>query len=197
MSQTPDNRLRPATIAAQAAGLLDDATGGVVPPIHPATTFVRDAEYRPMVEGNVYARSHAPNARMVEQVLARLDAADEALVFPSGMAAVAAVFRTLPAGACVLVQSQIYWGTTAWIRDFCARRAITLVEVEAADPDAFAQACAAHKPALAWVETPSNPWLRIVDIRACAAAVRRRRRAAGRGYDDGHAGAHPRAGFRR
>jgi cystathionine gamma-synthase len=70
-----------------------------------------------------------------------------------------------------VVQSQIYWGTTAWIRTFCSRRAITLIEVEAADTAAFAQACETHKPALGWVETPSNPWLRIVDLRACADAV--------------------------
>eukprot|EP00095_Tigriopus_kingsejongensis_P001126 snap_masked-scaffold6899_size3521-processed-gene-0.0 protein:Tk01126 transcript:snap_masked-scaffold6899_size3521-processed-gene-0.0-mRNA-1 annotation:"cystathionine gamma-synthase" len=108
---------------------------------------------------------------MAEGVLAQLEGAAEAMVFPSGMAAVAAVFRTLPAGAAVLVQSQIYWGTTAWIRSFCERRDITLVEVEAADTTAFAAACATHKPALAWIETPSNPWLRIVDIAACAEAV--------------------------
>ncbi len=163
--------LHPATIAAQAGGLLDTGTGGVVPPIHPATTFVRDEDYVPTVDGNVYSRSHAPNGRMVEQVLAQLEGAAASMVFPSGMAAVAAVFRTLPAGASVLVQSQIYWGTTAWIRTFCTRRDITLVEVEAADAAAFTAACDAHTPALAWIETPSNPWLRIVDIAACADAV--------------------------
>ena len=171
MSLKFKDSLSPATIAAQAGGLLDAGTGGVVPPIHPATTFVRDEDYIPAVDGNVYSRSHAPNGRMVEGVLAQLEGAAEAMVFPSGMAAVAAVFRTLPAGASVLVQSQIYWGTTAWIRGFCTRRDITLIEVEAADTDAFSAACATHKPALGWIETPSNPWLRIVDIAACAQAV--------------------------
>ncbi|MGB5863027.1 MAG: PLP-dependent aspartate aminotransferase family protein [Sulfitobacter sp.] len=165
------HNLQPATIAAQAAGLLDDSTGGVVPPIHPATTFVRGEDYVPVADGNVYSRSHAPNGRMVEQVLVELEQAADAMVFPSGMAAVAAVFRTLPAGASVLVQSQIYWGTTAWIREFCTRRDITLIEVEASDTAAFCAACTAHSPALAWIETPSNPWLRIVDIAACADAV--------------------------
>lgn len=171
MSPKNLDNLRPATIAAQAAGLMDAGTGGVVPPIHPATTFVRDEAYAPAVDGNVYSRSHAPNGRMVEQVLAHLEGAAESMVFPSGMAAVAAVFRTLPNGATVLVQSQIYWGTTAWLRDFCTRRDITLIEIEAADTDAFSAACAAHNPALAWIETPSNPWLRIVDLTACAEAV--------------------------
>ena len=171
MSPTDKTTLHPATIAAQAAGFLDDNTGGVVPPIHPATTFLRGEDYAPVVEGNVYARSAAPNGRMVEGVLAALEGAQEAMVFPSGMAAVAAVFRTLTSGATVLVQSQIYWGTTAWIRDFCTRRGITLIEVEASDTDAFAAACRTHMPTLAWIETPSNPWLRIVDISACAEAV--------------------------
>ena len=171
MSHNPKSTFKPATIAAQAGGLLDADTGGVVPPIHPATTFVRGEDYAPVVEGNVYSRTSAPNGRMVEGVLAELEGAQGSMVFPSGMAAVAAVFRTLPAGACVVVQSQIYWGTTAWIRDFCTRRSITLIEVEASDTDAFSAACVAHKPALAWIETPSNPWLRIVDISACAQAV--------------------------
>jgi len=171
MSFKTPNSFQPATIAAQANGIVDDSTGGVVPAIHPATTFQRDETYTPAVDGNVYSRSHAPNARMAEQVLAQLESAQEAMIFPSGMAAIAAVFRTLPAGATALVQSQIYWGTTSWIRDFCTRRGITLIEVEAADTDAFTQACKAHKPDIALIETPSNPWLRIVDIAACADAV--------------------------
>ncbi|MCL4155620.1 UNVERIFIED_CONTAM: hypothetical protein GTU68_065658 [Idotea baltica] len=173
MSIKQPNTLHQATVAAQAGGQLDTGTGGVVPPIHPATTFVRDETYETTVDGNIYSRSHAPNGRMVEKVLAELEGAAEAMVFPSGMAAVAAVFRTLPSGATVLVQSQIYWGTTAWIRDFCTRRDIALVEVEAADAQAFSAACNTHKPALAWIETPSNPWLRVVDIAACADAVHR------------------------
>ena len=171
MSHNPKSTFQPATIAAQAGGFLDADTGGVVPPIHPATTFVRGEDYAPVVEGNVYSRTAAPNGRMVEGVLAELEGAQGSMVFPSGMAAVAAVFRTFPAGACVVVQSQIYWGTTAWIRNFCTRRSITLIEVEASDTDAFSAACVAHKPVLAWIETPSNPWLRIVDIGACAHAV--------------------------
>ncbi|MGJ8547221.1 MAG: trans-sulfuration enzyme family protein [Sulfitobacter sp.] len=161
---------KPATLTAQANGAVDGATGGVVPPIHPATTFQRDADYAP-VAGNTYLRSHQANGRMVEELLMQLEGAADARIFPSGMAAVAAVFRSLPNGATVLVQSQIYWGTTAWIRGFCERRGLTLVEVEAADSAAFAAACAQHRPDMAWVETPSNPWLRIVDLRAAAAAV--------------------------
>ena len=172
MSDIPKPPLAPATIAAQAAGAVDRDTGGVVPGIHMATTFARDAAYRPLNPDNVYLRSHNENARVAEKLLSALEGAADTLLFPSGMAAVAAVFRTVPNGASVLVQSQIYWGTTAWIRDFCTRREITLHEVEASDTGALTAACQTHRPALVWVETPSNPWLRIVDVAAAASAAR-------------------------
>ncbi|OAN78324.1 cystathionine gamma-synthase [Sulfitobacter sp. EhC04] len=171
MADTPDRTLQQATLAAQAAGATDATTGGVVPAVHMATTFARDESYAQLVPGNMYLRSHNENVRVAERLLTRLEGAADTLLFPSGMAAVAAVFRTVPNGASVLVQRQIYWGTTAWIRAFCTRRDITLHEVEASDTDAFAAACSTHRPAIAWVETPSNPWLRIVDIAAVADAA--------------------------
>ncbi len=171
MAKPDPTTLHPATIAAHAGGAVDTATAGVVPAVHMSTTFTRDADYVPQVEGHVYLRSHSENVAIAERALAALEKADDALLFPSGMAAVAAVFRTLPDGATVLVQAQIYWGTTHWIRSFCTRRNIALVEVEASDIKAFSKACEDHRPALAWVETPSNPWLRIVDITASAKAA--------------------------
>ncbi len=168
MALPPEIPLRPATIAAQAAGATDQASGGVVPAIHMATTFARDENYAPLNPDNVYVRYHNENVRVAERLLSRLEQAAETLLFPSGMAAVAAVFRTVPSGGSVVVQSQIYWGTTDWIRTFCARRDIALHEVEASDLDALSAVCQAHHPALVWVETPSNPWLRITDISGAA-----------------------------
>jgi len=169
MSDT--SRLNPATIAAQAAGAVDAQSGGVVPSLQMATTYLRDAAYQPLRPDNIYLRDQSDIVRVAETVLAQLEGANEALVFPSGMAALAAAFRTVPNGGRVLVQSQIYWGTTKWLRDFCTRRAIELREVEASDAQAFAQACADFKPTLVLIETPSNPWLRVTDIEAAARAV--------------------------
>ncbi|NUH64713.1 aminotransferase class I/II-fold pyridoxal phosphate-dependent enzyme [Sulfitobacter sp. S0837] len=168
MSTPPKPKLHPATIAAQAAGAVDPASGGVVPPVQFATTYLRDENYALVNPDNMYLRSHNENTRIAERVLSALEGADETLIFPSGMAAIAAVFRTVPTGASVLVQSQIYWGTTKWIRDFCARRQITLHEVDASDLDAFTKLCRQTQPDLCLVETPSNPWLRITDIEATA-----------------------------
>ncbi|MEP2681012.1 MAG: aminotransferase class I/II-fold pyridoxal phosphate-dependent enzyme [Sulfitobacter sp.] len=171
MPQPPKSQLHPATIAAQAAGAVDPASGGVVPPVQFATTYLRDENYDLVNPDNVYLRSHNENTRVAERILNALEGAEETLIFPSGMAAIAAVFRTVPNGASVVVQSQIYWGTTKWIRDFCTRRQIALHEVDASDLDAFAALCRAEKPDLCLIETPSNPWLRITDIAGAAAAA--------------------------
>ena len=171
MPQPPKPQLHPATIAAQAAGAVDPASGGVVPPVQFATTYLRDENYDLVNPDNVYLRSHNENTRVAERILNALEGAEETLIFPSGMAAIAAVFRTVPNGASVVVQSQIYWGTTKWIRDFCTRRQIALHEVDASNLDAFAALCRAEKPDLCLIETPSNPWLRITDISGAAAAA--------------------------
>tara|TARA_R110002020_G_scaffold59673_14_gene162564 strand:+ start:4732 stop:5877 length:1146 start_codon:yes stop_codon:yes gene_type:complete len=161
---TLPNDLKPSTIAAQAGGAIDTTSGGVVPPMQPSTTFVRDEDYALVNPDNIYLRDNSDIVRIAENVLARLENAEEALLFPSGMAAIAALFRTLPNGATIVMQSGIYWGTTKWLRDFSARRQIALHEVDAADPAALEQACADHTPDLVFIETPSNPWLKTVDI---------------------------------
>lgn len=166
----PDD-LHPATLAAHGGGALDTASAGVVPPIQPATTFLRDENYGLVNPANIYSRDDSEALRAVEHLLARLEGGAAALAFPSGMAATAAVFRSLPKGARVVLQSGIYWGTTKWVRDFCARRDIALIEVDAADRTALGAACDANGADLIFVETPSNPWLKTVDIRAAAACA--------------------------
>ena len=160
-----------ATIAAQAGGYIDAASGGVVPPIQPSTTFARDRSYQPHPTGNIYARYDNDVGRIAEALLAQLDNAEAALLFPNGMAAIAAVFRALPGGATVLVQSQIYWGTTKWVREFCARRSVTLIEADLSDIGQAQSLCAQHQPDLVFIETPSNPWLRTTDIALVAEAT--------------------------
>lgn len=168
---TPRLPLAPATIAAQAGGAVDPLSGGVVPPIQPSTTFLRGPDYALVNPANLYSRDNSDIVRVTEGVLAELEGAQAALLFPSGMAAIAALFRALPPGAPLVVQSQIYWGTTAWVRARAARNGLRLVEVEASDSAALAAAIAEAKPALVFIETPSNPWLRTVDIAAAAAAA--------------------------
>lgn len=171
---THSGNLKPATIAAHAGGAIDLASGGVVPPIQLSTTFVRGPDYSPVNPQNTYSRDHSDVLRLAESILAKLEGAEAALIFPSGMAAIAAIFRTVPTDGCVLVQSNIYWGTTKWVRDFCSRRRIRLHEVDASNPALLKAAVTAANPSLIFIETPSNPWLKTVDIAFaadCAAAV--------------------------
>ncbi|KJS44290.1 MAG: cystathionine gamma-synthase [Roseovarius sp. BRH_c41] len=162
-----NTELKPATIAAQAAGATDSATGGVVPGISLSTTYGRDADYALLRPDNMYGRDQNDTVRQAEEVIRQLEAAAATLLFPSGMAAVAAVFRALPSGARVVMQTGIYWGTLKWVRAYCVRRAILLDEIDAADPAALAAACRSSAD-MVWIETPSNPWLKTVDIATAA-----------------------------
>lgn len=159
--------VKPATWAAHAGGATDPNSAGIVPAIQPATTFLRDADYELINSDNLYLRPHNECVRHVERMIAQLEGAAETLVFPSGMAAIAAAFRWVPNGGRVIVQQGIYWGTTKWIREFCARRQITLEEVELRDLNTLAEACATSAD-LVFIETPSNPWLVTVDIAEAA-----------------------------
>ena len=160
-----DRNLKPATIAARAAGALGQ-TGGVVPGVESSTTFRRDTDYA-LVTGGSYGRDHNATVQQAEEVLRQLEGAAATRLFPSGMAAVAALFRTLPDGARMVMQSGIYWGVPAWARGFCARRGITLDEVDAAEAGAIRDALS--RPAdLVWIEVPSNPWMKVADIAAIA-----------------------------
>jgi len=162
------NQLHPATLAAQAAGYVDPATGGLTPPVQPSTTYARRPDYDLTAPGFIYGRDDSNIVRIAEAALAKLEGAEAALLFPSGMAAIAALFRTVPGGSAVVIQSGIYWGTTKWAREFCARRDIRLVEVDAADAGQLRDAVAGVKPCLVWIETPSNPWLKIVNVAEAA-----------------------------
>ena len=159
---------KPATVTAQLGHYVDPATGGLVPPVQPSTTFARDRGYALINPAHTYGRDDNPGYLRVEAVMCALEAGAEALVFPSGMAAIAALFRTLGRGEAVVVQRPIYYGTLAWLAKFCARREIALHHFAGGDPAGLKRAVHASRPALVWIETPSNPMLDVVDIARAA-----------------------------
>jgi cystathionine gamma-synthase len=159
---------KPATVLAQLRHYADPATGGLVPPVQPSTTFARDEGYSLINPAHTYGRDDNPGYPQVETVLCALEGGADALVWPSGMAAIAAVFRTLRRGDAVTVQRPIYYGTLAWLARFCARREIALHHFAGADPASLERVVRDAKPAIVWVETPSNPMLDVVDIARAA-----------------------------
>ncbi|MCP5094173.1 MAG: aminotransferase class V-fold PLP-dependent enzyme, partial [Chloroflexi bacterium] len=153
---------------------MDAASGGIVPSIQTSTTFIRDREYELVNKQNMYGRDNSDVVRIAENILNKLEDAEETLLFPSGMAAIAAVMRSVKNGGKILFQSGIYWGTTKWIREFCQRRDIQSTEIDCANTDVLEEAINKFKPDLVFIETPSNPWLKLVDLtrasKACKAS---------------------------
>ncbi len=155
-----------ATLFAQADGAIDLQTGGVVPPIQSATTFVRDESNELLSPNHLYSRDDNDLVSLAEGILAKAEHAEGGLLLPSGMAAVASVMRTVPNGGRIIMQSGIYWGTTKWTRAFSERRKIDLIEVDCADLNSLK--AIARPTDILWIETPSNPYVKTVDISGCS-----------------------------
>jgi len=160
------------TKLARAGGAIDPKTGGVVPPLQPSTTFVRDENYELLIAGNSYGRDQNPSVQLAEQLLCDLEGATASLLFSSGMAAISALVSGLKRGDTLILQSGIYWGTTAWVRRFCQEREVRLLEEDAGNMDTFLKVVHDAEPRLVFVETPSNPWILSCDIQAISATCK-------------------------
>ncbi|MCC5855956.1 MAG: PLP-dependent transferase [Idiomarina sp.] len=159
------------TKAAQALGAVDDATGGVVPAIHPATTYYRDADnqYR---SGRVYGRADNPTYLPAEALLADLEEGEEALLFASGMAAAVAVFQALRPGDHVLAPKVMYWALRQWLLQFATEWGL---EVELVDMSSLQDVERQLRPGqtkLIWIESPANPLWGVTDIAGIAALAK-------------------------
>ena len=166
------NTLHPDSLLAHAGGGFDKATGAVVPAIQPSTTFVRDENYQLVSGDHLYSRDDNDLFRKAERLIADLEGAEDSRLFASGMAAIAAIMRTVRPGGTILLQSGIYWGTTVFFRRNCERTGVNLVEMDATDTEALGAAIAKHAPDLVFLEVPSNPFLSVADIRAAAALAK-------------------------
>ncbi|HEU0158293.1 MAG TPA: PLP-dependent transferase, partial [Hyphomicrobiaceae bacterium] len=161
------NTLAPETVAAQAGDAGDEATGAIVPPVHLATTFVRDPDnqYR---KGFSYGRPDNATVRQVERVLAELEGGAGALVVASGMTAATMAFLALERPAHVVAPKVMYWGLRDWISRDAPSFGIEPSFVDGADPAAIAAAIRPGATKLVWLETPANPLWTITDIAAAA-----------------------------
>ncbi|MGB6449129.1 MAG: PLP-dependent transferase, partial [Steroidobacteraceae bacterium] len=157
MSDKPD----PITLAVR-AGLLSDAeTGAVVPPIHLSSTFA----FRSFGEKRAYdyTRSGNPTRDLLGQALAELEGGAGGVVTATGMAAITLTGYLLPAGARIVAPHDCYGGTYRLFEAWRKRGELRTDFVDFAD-EAAVRAALAAPAALLWIETPSNPLLRITDI---------------------------------
>ncbi len=150
----------------------DPATGAIVPPIYQTSTYVQEALGKD--KGYDYARTAHPNRRALERCLATLEGGAAAYAFSSGMAAIDAVFRLLRPGEHVIVSEAVYGGvfrlTTRLLADF----GLDFEFLDTSDLDRVARAVRPETRML-YVETPTNPTMRITDIVAAARLARERR----------------------
>lgn len=141
----------------------DPTTGSIVPPVFQAVNFVFDDVGRP--HGFEYSRSGNPTRTALEQCLASLEEAKYGLAFGSGMAAVDAVLSILRPGDHVVSAQHIYGGTFRLFEQVYRPRGVSFTYVDGARPEAFAGAMQPNTK-LVWIETPANPLLQLVDVRA-------------------------------
>ena len=165
------SKLRFETLAVHAGHGVDPATGAVTPPIHLSTTFERAADGT-YPHGWIYARNHNPNRDGLEAALAALEGGAACAAFASGLAAVTAVIQGLAPGDHVVAPSDIYHGTANVLKHLFAKWRVDATFIDMTSADAVAAALRPETK-LVWIETPSNPLLRCVDIEATAALAHR------------------------
>jgi cystathionine gamma-synthase len=157
------------TLAIHAGQEPDPVTGAVVPPIYQTSTYKQDG-IGGTRGGYEYSRTANPTRTALEQCLAALENGARAFAFASGMAAEDCLVRTLcRPGDRVLLPGDAYGGTFRLFDKVMTAWGVTHEPVRQTDLGAVAAAAAGHKPRLIWAETPTNPLLAIVDIRALAA----------------------------
>jgi cystathionine gamma-synthase len=151
------------------AGLESDAQhGSVVPPIYLSTNFAFEAYRKPRKYD--YTRSGNPTRDQLGQALADLEGGAGAVVTCTGLAAVTLILATLPSGARILAPHDCYGGSYRLFNAQHLKGSIAVDFVDQSDPTAM-QAALARSPALVWIETPSNPLLRVYDVKALAQAA--------------------------
>ena len=156
------------TRAVHAGQSFDPTTGAVIPPVHFSTTYAQDG-IGGLRQGYEYGRSGNPTRTALETQLAALEGAQHALSFSSGLAAEDALLRAaLVPGDEVLLGNDVYGGTYRLLSRVLGGWGVKLRVVDMSDLDAVAAAIAERAPQIVWVETPSNPMLRITDIAGLA-----------------------------
>ncbi|MBV9101194.1 MAG: cystathionine gamma-synthase [Candidatus Dormibacteraeota bacterium] len=154
-----------ATRAVHAGQEPDPETGAVVPPIHLATTFRQDAVGE--TRGYEYSRTDNPTRRRLEACLASLEGAQHCVAFASGLAATTTLLLLLEPGDHVVFTDDVYGGTFRLFDAVLRRFSLTFTAVDATDTGAVDAACT-DRTRLVWLESPTNPLLRVVDIGAVA-----------------------------
>ena len=167
------------TLAVHAGHEPDPATGAVAPPIVTASTFRQDGVGRPR-GGYEYSRTGNPTRHRLERAVAALEGGRDGVAFASGSAATAAVVELVAPGEEVVAVDDVYGGTYRYLTAVAGPRGVATRFLDlTGDPTETLRSALGPRTRLVWLETPTNPRLRIVDIAAVAATLRDHRGARG------------------
>lgn len=147
----------------------DPLTGAVSVPIYQTSTFEQEAPG--INKGFDYSRTNNPTRAAFEQLLAELEGGTQGIAFSSGLAAVDAVLKLLSSGDEIIAVDDIYGGTYRALHTIYNRLGITVKHVDTSDPANVLEAIT-EKTRLVWLETPTNPTLKISDIKAIASITK-------------------------
>jgi len=153
------------------SGVFHDQHGAVMPPIYATSTFAQPAPGQHT--GYEYSRSGNPTRHTLETAIAELEAGTRGYAFASGLAAISTVLELLDSGSHIVAIDDVYGGTYRLIEN--VRRRSAGLEVSWVKPDDLAGLEAAIRPEtrMIWVETPTNPLLKLVDLQQVAEIARR------------------------
>ena len=169
MTATDVHRPGPATRAIHAGQQPDPATGAVVPPIYQTSTFVQDGVNEFRTGDHEYSRGSNPTRNGFEEQLAALERGTRGFAFASGMAAEDALLRSvLRPGDHIVLASDVYGGTFRLVDRVLSRWGVTHGFVPSASAEDAAATVRRGETKVLWLETPSNPLLRVADIAAWA-----------------------------
>ncbi len=164
---------QPETLAVHAGLEPDRETGAVAPPIYQTSTFAQDGVGRPR-GGWEYARTGNPTRSRLERAVAELEGAAHGLAFASGSAATATVAQLLLPGEELVVSDDVYGGTFRYFERVLRPMGVVARYVDlSADPEGALAAACTTRTRMAWVETPSNPLLKLIDLQAVARGLAR------------------------
>ncbi len=158
-----------ATAAVHAGVHPDPSTGAIMTPIYQTSTYVQDGPGGH--KGYEYARTQNPTRDALQTAIAVLEGARHATCFASGLASIDAVLKLLEPGEHVIASNDLYGGTYRLMRRVFEPFGIEFSFVDMTDP-ANVERALTPRTRLLWIETPTNPLLRIVDIIAVTALVR-------------------------
>ena len=141
----------------------DGDTGALIPPIHLSTTFAQESPGRD--RGFDYTRAGNPTRQRLEACLASLDGGRHGFAFGSGMAATTSLLLSFDGGSHVVFTEDVYGGTYRLFEQVLRRHGFDFTAVDGRNVDAVAGAIT-DRTALVWLETPTNPGMRVIDIAA-------------------------------